>query len=336
MPNTITQTDPRTPHSFAICGGDDRMLHVAERLAENSADSGNRVTLLGCGENCFPREPTNARIRHTASLARATEHATTLVLPLPATRDGVTLWCPRDLSCHVTFSELTDLLVHRPDLSLFGGRLPVGFAETIPPDPVTGMARVIDYYNDESLQLVNAYLTAEAAVMTAMGLTDHALRGSTVAIIGYGRIAKLLARLLLSLGVDVTVAARREEALLWAEMEGCHPIRLGDESRAGGGMFPLCYGHPVIFNTVPAHVLPRNLLLCMEKGTVIIDLASAPFGVSDEDVREATDQNGLCYVRVPSLPGTYAPRDAGYAIADSILRTLRETPPKSMKGDETS
>ena len=86
-----------------------------------------------------------------------------------------------------------------------------------------------------------------------------------------------------------------------------------------GGLSPLCRDHPILFNTVPAHILPRDLLMSLRPDTLLIDLASAPFGVSDTHVREATAKNGLRYLRAPSLPGSYAPRDAGRAIAECIL-----------------
>jgi hypothetical protein len=66
-------------------------------------------------------------------------------------------------------------------------------------------------------------------------------------------------------------------------------------------------------------ILPRDLLMGLQPDTLLIDLASAPFGVSDDHVREAAAQNGLRYLRAPSLPGSYAPCDAGRAIAECIL-----------------
>jgi dipicolinate synthase subunit A len=97
-------------------------------------------------------------------------------------------------------------------------------------------------------------------------------------------------------------------------------------------MTPLCRDHPILFNTVPAHILPRDLLMGLQPDTLLIDLASAPFGVSDDHVREATAKNGLRYLRAPSLPGSYAPRDAGRIIAECILNRLAE----AQKGGEGS
>ena len=91
-----------------------------------------------------------------------------------------------------------------------------------------------------------------------------------------------------------------------------------------GGLAPLCRDHPILFNTVPAHILPRDLLMSLRPDTLLIDLASAPFGVSDTHVREATAKNGLRYLRAPSLPGSYAPRDAGRAIAECILGMIAQ------------
>ncbi len=299
---------------FAVLGGDGRMTYLAERLSE----AGCSVSLLGCGSDGLPADAQGDSARLCTTLAKAAEGATALILPLPATRDGRTVWCPRDPACIITFEEIRDLLDRRPELYVFGGRLPAGFASPAASD------RAVDYYHSEALQLRNAYITAEAAMMKAMELTDCTLQGSTVAIIGYGRIGKFLVRLLRAIGADVTVCARREESLLWAATEGCRPLSLTGVDRTDKGLYGLCRGHRVIFNTVPEHILDRERLLRTDKNTLLIDLASAPFGVADEDVREAAAVNGLRYVRAPSLPGSYAPRDAGRIIAACVLDHLQQ------------
>ena len=299
-----TSTSKPAPR-FAVIGGDGRMTHLAERLTEE----GYSVKVLGCGNECLPTHKGKGELQICTTLSKAVEGVEAIVLPLPATRDGERIHCPRDPACTVTFQDLNALLERNPTLCLFGGKLP-------PVLPTS--TRVMDYYDSEILQLRNAYITAEAALMTAMELTDRTIRDTSVAVLGYGRIGKYLSCLLLALGAHVTVCARREESLFEAVAEGCHPL-LMTESDPVGGLYPLCRDHAILFNTVPVHVLKRELLLALEADTLLVDLASAPFGVSDCDVREATSQNGLRYIRAPSLPGSYAPREAGRIIAECIL-----------------
>ncbi len=330
-------SQPLVPHQIhpvkparhiTVVGGDGRMTYVAERLL----NAGCSVTLYACGSEGLPVVMSTAELRVATSLEKAADGADALVLPLPVTRDGETVWCPRDPAAYVPLETVSTLMERHPSLLVCGGRLPACMTESYA-SCADGFFRAVDYYDDEALQLRNAYLTAEAAVMIAMRESDCALRGSTVGIIGYGRIARLLAHLLLLLGAEVTVSVRREEARLMAEIDGCHAIPLGASDRAGGGMYPLCCGHTVIFNTVPAPILNRDLLCRLEHGTILIDLASAPFGVRDEDVREATAHGTLRYLRLPSLPGSYAPRDAGYIIAATVLNILRRIPTVVQGGD---
>ena len=320
----MTQSAHTAPplRRFAVIGGDLRMTHLCKRLTEG----GYAVSTLGCGQDCLPdgepipRREEEGTLRVCTSLGGVTEKADALILPLPATRDGMTIHCPRDPACTVSLQAIADLMIRSPRLLLFGGKLPMEFLDAARKNGITE-DRITDYYDSEVLQLRNAYLTAEAALMTAMELTDCTLRGTHVAVLGYGRIGKYLSRLLCGLGAEVTVCARREESLFEAAAEGCHPLRMTD-SDAMGGLTPLCRGHAVLFNTIPAHVLSRDLLVGLERDTLLIDLASAPFGVHDRDVREATAGNGLRYLRAPSLPGSYAPRTAGEIIAECILGDL--------------
>ena len=178
-------------------------------------------------------------------------------------------------------------------------------------------------YRSIDIGILSAYITAEAALMTAMEMLDRTLRDTSVAVLGFGRIGKYLARLLHAMGATVTVCARREESLFEAAAEGCHPLLITGGTPMNG-LHPLTRNHTVIFNTVPSPILDRELLLSLEENTLLIDLASAPFGVCDGDVREASTKNGLRYLRAPSLPGSYAPRDAGRIIAECILNELSQ------------
>ncbi len=305
-----TSNEIKPARRFAVIGGDGRMTHLAERLAEE----GFSVRLLGCGEDCIPRSGNSEELSICTTLQKATENISVLILPLPVTRDGSTVYCPRDPSCTVTLDEITELMNRHPAMTLFGGKIPTELFSAIS----HAFERIVDYYDSQVLQLRNAHITAEAAIMTAMELTDRTLRDSSVAVLGYGRIGKYLARLLHVMGANVTVCARREENLFEAAAEGCHPLLI-TENAPLNGLHPLCHDHAILFNTIPAHILSGELLNGLEPDTLLIDLASAPFGVCDGEVREATSRNGLRYLRAPSLPGSYAPRDAGRIIAECIL-----------------
>ena len=300
-------------HRFAVIGGDGRMIYLAERLAEE----GFLVNLFGCGMDCLSRseEKNGNREMHICTTwQKAMEDITALILPLPVTRDGHTVCCPRDPECIVTLEQVSEYMTHHPQVILFGGKLPEMLANNM-------RWRTVDYYESPLLQLRNAYVTAEAALMTAMELIDRTIRDTSFAVLGYGRIGKCLSRLLCAMGGTVTVCARREEPLLEAATEGCHPLLI-TEKDSMNGLHPLCRDHTVLFNTVPERILTRSFLLHLERDTLLIDLASSPFGACDGDVRDATAQNGLRYLRAPSLPGSYAPYNAGRMIAERVLDTL--------------
>ena len=316
MPHPTHTSDPA--HRFAVVGGDGRMTYLARYLAE----AGYAVRVFGCGEDCLPDDRRGSRrdLRICTTLSKAAEGATALILPLPATRDGRTVHCPRAASDEaVSLEEVTSLLERDPRLRLFGGNLPPSLARA----PAVS-DRVCDYNRNEAFLQKNAEITAEAAIMTAMEITDYALKGVPAAVLGYGRIGQCLARLLSALGVRVTVCARRGETLREAAAAGYDTLLLSP-SETGGGLLPLCPAHRLLFNTIPAPVMPREFLWALGDA-LVIDLASAPFGVSNEDVREAAAENALRYYRAPSLPGSYAPRDAGNAIGACILHTLQQLP----------
>ena len=305
----------KSVHCFAVIGGDGRMTHLCERLSAE----GHAVSLMGCGNECFSPCRGAGEIRACTTLEKAVDGADAVILPLPVSRDGVTVNCPRDGACTVQLATLAELLVRSPRLILLGGKLPEAFREAT---QTLGVAdRVVDYYENEVLLLRNAYVTAEAAVMTAMEHTDRILRGASVAVLGYGRIGKYLARLLRTMGAEVTVCARREESLFEAASEGCTALRIRPDAPMNG-LDTLCYRHTVLFNTIPSPVLSRDLLAKLEWNSLLIDLASAPFGVRDEDVRAVSASNGLRYLRAPSLPGSYAPRTAGEIIAECVLEYM--------------
>ena len=153
-----------------------------------------------------------------------------------------------------------------------------------------------------------------------MNSLDKNICGSNIAITGYGRIAKHLARLLQGLGAKVTIAARKSSDLAWGYSLGCSVIIIGECEELRRNIFKLVQGYDVIYNTVPKWLFDREFLEKADKRTFIIDLASVPGGV---DICAAKEL-GSNVLWAASLPGKYAPVSAGQIIAscvDGILRS---------------
>lgn len=80
-----------------------------------------------------------------------------------------------------------------------------------------------------------------------------------------------------------------------------------------------CASADMIFNTVPAIVLTEEILATMGKGSLIVDLASAPGGTDFE----AAARFGIKAILALGLPGKVAPKTAGRILADSIPQLIR-------------
>lgn len=126
------------------------------------------------------------------------------------------------------------------------------------------------YAHLEEYQIANAQLTAEGAV--ALLRPETGLSGAHVLLLGYGRIARLLARELQKAGALVTAAARSGEQRAWAEAESIEALPLDALSGALDRF-------DVIIGTIPAPVLTEPLLALVRKDALLLELASAPGGI---------------------------------------------------------
>lgn len=243
----------------------------------------------------------------------AVDGAVGVVLPLPASTDGIFLNCPFGSSQDKL--RLNDILeTVEKDCIIVGGRIPDDFIDNAKKAGIL----VNDYFLSEDFQIKNAYITAEAAISIAMNSLNKNICGAKIAITGYGRIAKHLIRLLSAMGANLTVAARKTSDLAWAACNGCSTLRIGDSAEQKRNIYELAHGYDIIYNTVPYWLFDRSFLEISDRNTFIIDLASAPGGV---DIRAAKEL-GSNVLWATSLPGKYAPVSAGTLIAscvDSIL-----------------
>lgn len=291
---------------LALLGGDARQGAVARRLA----GLGFETAVWGL---CAGGDELGGAVR-CDRWDDAVMGCRAVILPLPASADGVRVNCPMsdpESPPKLKLSRLLEAL--EPGTPILGGRFTPSFKSMAD----AAGHRVWDYFESEELQIKNAVPTAEGAISIAMNELPITLHGSHAAVIGYGRVGRTLAGMLCALGAHVTVAARKGVDLAWAENCGCRTLRI--QVRDGvSSLSVLGEGYDVIFNTVPYWLFDGNVLPGICKSTLIIDLASAPGGV---DSRVASE----CGVRVIwalSLPGKCSPYTAGNIICDTVLDIL--------------
>ncbi len=285
--------------TFLIAGGDLRFVTLAEKLAGN-----NRVFAVGFDGNTAM----SGNIRRIDRVADFKERADCLVLPLPASSDGVTVRTPYS-GKSISLESLVPAV--KEGGIVFGGMISPEVRRIFE----NGKTETVDYAAREEFAVLNAVATAEGAVQVAMEELPTTLSGRKILILGAGRIARVLTETLKGFHADVTTAARKCSDLAWARVCGCKAVRIdGDE------MENAVSESEIIFNTVPAVILNERLLKKTGPGCLVIDLASKPGGV-DFDTAGAL---GVKTIWLLSLPGKVAPVTSGEVIAETIGNILAE------------
>lgn len=182
----------------------------------------------------------------------------------------------------------------------------------VPPVTTKPSDTSLPYMADEAFLVSNAYLTAEASVSVAKDSSDSSLINAPVLIVGYGRIARALHRILNVYTPNIFVCARKSSDRALAECIGAKTITFDDLRNKSNYSF--------VFNTVPHPVFNDAELLALGNDTVVIDLASFPGGVD----KHIASVRGVKLVEARGLPGKYSPKTAGRIIADTVDKMIRE------------
>ncbi len=170
-----------------------------------------------------------------------------------------------------------------------------------------------DLLRREEFTVLNTIATAEGTLQIAMEETQRTVHGSNVLVMGFGRIGKVLAKMLDGIGAKVYCEARKNEDISWIKAYGYNPIHLNDLDRELGKF-------DIIINTIPFQILDANRLDLLNKDTVLIDLASSPGGVD----RKAAKEKGIKVIWALSLPGKVAPLTSAEFIKETLYHVLKE------------
>lgn len=283
---------------LSVIGGDARQYVTAKVLRDAGFDCVTYAMPPGCDDG-------GEGIPATASLGECLCDTSAVILGVPYSNDGRHINC-KSPDCAIAFRTLCERLA--PRSLILGGRVTPEAQATA---ALYGV-KLVDYLEREEVNIHNAVPTAEGALAIAMNELPVTICGSRMAVLGYGRIGRVLSERLRALGADVTVAVRKKRDEAWCRLSGFGVV--------GFDRLASLKGCQVIFNTVPACVLGRRELEAIGAGTLHIDLASKPGGVDMDSAREL----GCRVIWALSLPGKVAVRTAGEIIAESVISILRE------------
>lgn len=279
-------------NSFIIIGGDSRQLYMADYLENLGFD----VSIYGLpekGRKC------------SGDLKKEIQEKDAVVLPLPVTKDGKYLFSV--IPMKETIDDVIACL--NPGQPVFAGMMSKGIETKIKKKG----NEVYDYFKREEVTVMNTIPTAQGILKAMIDNIEYTIHSSECAIFGYGRVSKVTADILSSIGANITVCARKYGDLALAQTKGYNSCMIND-------FYKIAHRFDIIINTVPSVVINKTILENVRPDCLIIDVASAPFGTDFAAAYEL----GLNAIQCSSLPGKVAPKTAGRIIADGILNILEE------------
>jgi len=242
--------------SYAVIGGDLRSVKLAEQIKED----GLEVSIYG-----FDNAGFEIGTEVKKNVCEALAGANYIIGPIPCSNDGETVNAPFN-STRLYIEDLFKAMT--ADQVFIAGKIG---------PQIKGLAnsyniRVIDLLEREEMAVLNVIPTAEGAIQIAMEEMPITIHSCKALILGFGRIGKILAKMLNGIGADVHVEARKHSDIAWIRGYSYKPVPIDELKNYLGKM-------DVIFNTVPHVILYNDLLSQINPNTLIIDLASKPGGV---------------------------------------------------------
>jgi len=282
---------------FTVIGGDLRNIKLANLIKVD----GNKVNIFG-----FNNAEFELGITESEDLTQAIDESDVVIGPLPCSSDNELINSPFNSDK----IYINDVFKKMSKNQLFiAGRIS---------EKITHLAEIynvysIDILEREEMAVLNAIPTAEGAIQIAMEETPITLHSSNSMVLGFGRIGKILAKMLSGIGANVFVEARKYSDIAWIRSYGYKPLYIGELKNYLPQM-------DIIFNTIPNVILNHDLLKIINKDSLIIDVASKPGGVEFEAAKEF----GVKAIWALSLPGKVAPITAAKFMKETIYNIIEE------------
>ena len=280
--------------NIAVIGGDLRIVKLVEMLEKE-----NYVI------STYGLENAKDITTKCNSIEECIKDADIVLGPLPLSSNGEYINTP--------FSEnkiaIDDLLNNIEGKTFIAGSIKQEVYDKINGKNIT----VFDIVKREELAVLNAISTAEGAIQIAINETPRNVHGNNVLVLGFGRIGKVLSKMLDGIGAKVACEARKTTDLAWIKAYGYEPINLIELKEH-------LHKFDIIINTIPYIVLTKEMLQEVKEDALIIDLASNPGGVD----RNAIKELGIKFNWALSLPGKVAPITSAEFMKETLLNMFKE------------
>lgn len=288
-----------TELNIAVIGGDARQLEVIRKLTELDA----KLFLVGFDQ--LDHGFAGANKVHLEEVPF--EELDAVILPVAGTDLNGNI---EALFSNEKVSLTDEILSKTPDHCVIYSGITNAYLSNIVD---TADRKLVQLFERDDVAIYNSIPTVEGTIMMVIQHTDITIHGSTVAVLGLGRVGMSVARTFAALGAHVKVGARKTADLARITEMGLQPFLLKDIEDEVKDL-------NVCINTIPHMILTAKVISNMPIQTLIIDLASKPGGT---DFRYA-EKRGVKALLAPGLPGIVAPKTAGQIVANVLSQLLAE------------
>lgn len=281
-------------NNVAVIGGDLRIVKLVGMLEKENYKV-----------HTYALEKSNEITNKSSSLEACINDADIVIGPLPLSSNGEYINTPFSEN-KVTIDELLNNLEGK---TFIAG----GIRQEVYDKANERNITILDILKREELAVLNAISTAEGALQIAINETPKNIHGNNVLVLGFGRIGKVLSKMLDGIGAKVACEARKTTDLAWIKAYGYEPINLIELKEN-------INKYDIIINTIPYIVLDRQMLQEVKKDALIIDLASNPGGVDKQAVKEL----GIKFNWALSLPGKVSPVTSAEFMKETLINMFKE------------
>ena len=138
------------------------------------------------------------------------ENADIVIGPIPFSRDDLRV-NGENLKCEELIKILSD-----SDKILFAGAI----SQNLKVDFSENNVIFFDLLDEKNVAILNAIPTAEGAIKLAIDITNFTIHGSNSLVLGYGKIGKVLSKMLHGIGANVFCEARKKVIIDLASTPG--------------------------------------------------------------------------------------------------------------------